>query len=188
MGDALEKWRGQGDGLARVKTGEGLDSRLLDLQRCQLVRRQGGRQEPPAPHVVNELLHAGVPVDLPRFCAVHNCPYCARYVYGADGHFHHGQEFKVTDDLYRSQYTHCGGIVGISANELAEEWCPWCGAHGFGAVFCGSCGREVCYGKTTTGYFRCACGNEAKITPTLRKVQGVIPRLPGRGGFATTGE
>src|ERR1700679_3592275 len=47
---------------------------------------------------------AGGVVDLPRVCAVHDKPYVARYVMGADGRFRHGQTIKVTRALWRVQY------------------------------------------------------------------------------------
>jgi hypothetical protein len=123
--------------------------------------------------------------DLPRICAVHDKPYAARYIAGPDGRFRYSQTFKVTEDLYLSQYADSINQTRMSGEDLAEESCPWCGGHGFGAVRCGSCGNEICYGKTTGRYFRCrdSCGGQGQMVPQSRKLLGAKPKSSLRGGF-----
>jgi len=139
--------------------------------------------QPPAP-----LRRGGEIVDLPRICAVHDKPYAARYVSGADGRFHYAQTIKVTEALYLEQYAdNRGQVWTLQDRELGEEFCPWCGGHGRGSVCCGTCGKEICYGKSVGRYFRCrdSCGGEGTMVPQGRTHTGVKPGPLTKNGFST---
>ena len=118
-------------------------------------------------------------VDLQRVCAVHDRPYAARYVLGRDGRYRHAQTIRVTEALFDRQYAEGeAGRLWLDDDFLAEETCPWCGASGFGAVFCrGGCEAHVCYGKTVRKYFRCrrSCGHEGRLQPARIPQLGMTP-------------
>lgn len=129
----------------------------------------------------------GEVVDLPRICALHDKPYAARYIAGDDGRFRYAQTIKVTDALYLEQYAdRVGEVRLLQGSELAEEFCPWCGGHGRGSVCCGTCGKEICYGKSVGRYFRCrdSCGGQGTMVPQARMHAGVTPGTPPRGGYS----
>ena len=121
--------------------------------------------------------YPGLPVDLPRKCAVHGKPYAARYVFGDDGRFSLGSMIDVTGALYMRQYAGNQNMVIVPDADLEDETCPLCGASGFGAVLCGACKAEVCYGRTAAGYFRChpSCTGHGVIRPVARVARGVVP-------------
>ncbi len=132
------------------------------------------------------LPRGGEVVDLARICAVHDKPYAARYVAGTDGRFHYAQTIRVTEALYLEQYADSVEVRLLQGSELAEEFCPWCGGHGRGSVRCGSCLKEICYGKSVGRYFRCrdSCGGHGTMVPEARTHQGVTPGAPHRGGYS----
>jgi hypothetical protein len=166
---------------AALVPGSKMDTALAKLRQTEQVERRA-RQTPPALSP-----RAGEVVDLPRMCAVHDKPYTARYVAGGDGCFHYAQTIRVTEALFLEQYADSVGQTRLlQGNELAEEFCPWCGAHGCGSVRCGSCGKEVCYGKTVGRYFRCrdSCGGQGTMVPEARTHQGVTPGSPHKGGYS----
>jgi hypothetical protein len=117
----------------------------------------------------------GEVVDLPRICAVHDKPYAARYITGADGRFHYSQTIRVTEGLYLDQYA--DSETRLYNVDTADECCPWCGGHGFGSVHCGTCDREICYGKTNGRYFRCrdSCGGQGTMNIHDRPQAGITP-------------
>lgn len=119
-------------------------------------------------------------IDLPRICAVHDMPYIARYVRGADDWLHHAQTIQVTRHLYRTQYEAAEGVI-VDAADLDEEACAWCGARGFGSLSCGKCKAEICYGRVTIeGFVRCrdSCGLARWMgKAVVRPHEGVRPRL-----------
>lgn len=125
-------------------------------------------------------------VDVPRRCAVHEDRiYAARYVRGADGRFHHAQTIKVTEALFLAQYADTTRGAVVPGRDMADEICPWCGASGFGSVYCGICRFEICYGRTTGRYFRCrpSCPNKGNMTMDNRSHEGVTPKETRGGGY-----
>jgi len=181
MGKALVKWQPR-----EIEAGNRMDTALAKLrQGGELETRRGQSALSPAPSGAS-----GEVVDLPRVCAVHDKPYAARYVTGADGRFRYAQTIKVTEALYLEQYADSRNETRlVNSADLAEECCPWCGGHGFGSVRCGTCAREICYGKTTGRYFRCrdSCGGQGTMVTEFRTNEGVRPGSP-RGGFAVPGK
>jgi len=132
----------------------------------------------------------GEVVDLPRICAVHDRPYAARYVAGTDGRFRHAQTIGVTEALYLGQYADgLNPTRFLNSGDLGDETCPWCGASGFGSVRCGTCNREICFGKTVGRYFRCrdSCGGQGTMVSEFRAHEGVTPGST-RGGYAVPGK
>jgi hypothetical protein len=176
MSKALVKWRP-----AELLPGSKMDAALAQLRHgTELEQPRGRVQAPPA-----LAPKGGDIVDLPRVCAVHDKPYAARYIAGADGRFHYSQTIRITESLYLEQYVDCSCQQHVQGNELAEEFCPWCGGHGYVAVLCSRCRAEICYGKTVGRYFRCreSCGNEGTMRSEPRMHTGVTPGLPSRGGY-----
>ena len=157
------------DALARLRrTGEHLKKHEQD----RLTRL--------APHVPSEI------VDLPRMCAVHDRPYAARYVRASNGRYRYAQSVKVTEAVFLSQYADSlNDVCNVPSNDIGEETCAWCAASGSGSVLCGSCKKEVCYGKTTGRFFRCrvSCGGEGNMVSGHRRYNGVSPRLLEGSGF-----
>lgn len=172
MSNALVKWRGPAG-----EAGNRMDTALAKLRQAggrseaiETGRGQGAVSYAP-------LRAGGQVVDLPRICAVHNKPSAARYISGEDGRFHYSQSIRVTEALYLEQYADSLNHTSLHSSELAEEFCPWCGGHGFGSVRCGRCGKEICYGKTTGRYFRCRdfCGGQGTMVTQSRMNEGITP-------------
>jgi hypothetical protein len=143
-------------------------------RRMELLRHANSRQSNPSVRVATESLLAqpiatSLPIDLIRICAVTGKPYAARYFQN---------EFvgtlRITTALYRSNYEDNGNGGIVDASAIAEETCMWCGLSGHGAVWCGSCRRESCYGLTRHKRFKCWCGFEADIVSVPRKHGGLI--------------
>jgi hypothetical protein len=153
---------------------------LRALLRPQGETRGAGTEEH-CPAAVARL-HPGLVVDLPRICALHGCPreqqglYAARYVFDR-GRFRLGSMIAVTEALYMRQYAGNENRVAVPGNELGQETCPLCGASGYGSVRCGSCGLEVCYGRTSGRYFRCwpGCKGEGVMQARAVVQHGVTP-------------
>jgi hypothetical protein len=126
-------------------------------------------------------------VDLPRICAVHDRPYAARYIQGTDRVFRRGPMIEVTEELYVRQYAR-GQRLDLPAEDIrfVEETCPWCGASGIGAVLCGGCWMEICYGKMAGRFFRCrpSCGWYGNMIWTVRRASGVMPGATNGGGWS----
>ena len=120
---------------------------------------------------------AGEIADLPRMCGVHWMPYAARYVRDGNGRFRHAQTIRVTEALYAGQYAESGCRCRVTSEDIGDETCPWCGASGFGAVLCGNCHTDVCYGRATGSFFRCLCGHQGHMFSEFRANEGVSPRL-----------
>ncbi len=179
MSTELVKWK-------PANAGRKIDEALARIRRSEIVIR---RAEPSAVSVRKaEPFGEGKPgevVDLPRVCAIHDKPWAARYIRGRNGHFHHAQTLRVTEALYLSQYGESDRWE-IPVSDVGDETCPWCGASGFGAVRCGGCKHDVCYGRTVSGYFRCraSCGGEGKIVRSHYRLLGQSP-FSGSGGFST---
>lgn len=170
---ALEKW-GHTGGLQKLRRFEKVET--SPLSRGQARGREAVYYAPSEA--------GGQVVDLPRICAVHDKLYAARYIRGADGRFRHAQSIKVTDALYLGQYADNPHRTLVPAGDLADETCPWCGASGFSSVRCGSCGKEICYGKTTGRFFRCraSCPGQGNMVSKDRGHEGVTPSSR-RGGY-----
>lgn len=181
MSHEIVKWRPS-------NTGRKIDEAIAEIRRCEIRKAEPAeiRQRQP------EKFGNGTPgevLDLPRVCAIHDKPWSARYIRGRNGHFHYAQTVRVTEALYLSQYAECGNArQDLPVNDLGDETCPWCGASGFGAVRCGGCKRDVCYGRTVSGYFRCrpSCGHEGKIVRSNYRVAGISP-FSGAGSFSVGG-
>jgi hypothetical protein len=157
-----------------------MEVKLAELRRCRLAQRQGATQQP----AVSAEGKPGEVVDLLRICAVHDKPYMARYVRGAQGCFEYAQTIQVTELLYRGQYADRSNTASLGGSELAVEICAWCGASGRGSIRCGTCLAEICYGKVVRNYFLCrpSCDGKGEMKSTLRKHSGIRP------GFGPDGE
>jgi hypothetical protein len=120
-------------------------------------------------------------VDLPRVCAVHDKPYVARYVMGADGRFRHGQTIKVTRALWRGQYEGNENRCVVDSTDIDDESCAWCGAHGRGGVLCPNCNAEVCRGRMADRYFRCreSCKGKGTAVRAAWAREGLRPEIGG---------
>jgi hypothetical protein len=109
-------------------------------------------------------------IDLPRICAVHDRPYSSRYIHKVSGIYVYCQPIKVTRFLWEWQYQGNPEITKITEDQLGEEICAWCGAHGPGSVICYKCRKEVCYGRCEgktdgkIGRCRLSCGGWGTIT------------------------
>lgn len=177
MSKGVVKWRP-----GAPAPGSKMDAALAELQirQVQPAPRWPGTPPAPAPH-------AGEVRDAVRRCSIHNKLWGARYIAGADGRFYYSQSIKITEALYLEQYADAGGDVRqLDGDDLAEEFCPWCGGHGRGSVRCGRCGEEICYGKVVGRYFRCrtSCGGEGTMTPQARTHAGVTPGPAPKGGYS----
>lgn len=178
MSSGLVKWRP-----GALTPGSKMDAALAELQ--QNRRMQPTPRRPATPTALGP--HAGEVRDVVRICAIHDKPWAARYVAGADGRFLYSQSIKITQALYLEQYADSNGDVRLlHSHELAEEFCAWCGGHGHGSVRCGTCGQEVCHGKVVGRYFRCrdSCGGQGTMSPQARTHAGVTPGPPHRGGYS----
>jgi hypothetical protein len=132
-------------------------------------------------------LQPGDVVDLARVCAVHDKPYAARYVMGADGRYRRGPMIEVTEALFLRQYAANGVRRVVRPQQIlfAEETCIWCGACGVGSVLCGGCWHEVCYGRMAGRFFRCrsSCGWQGNMIWRARNAEGVTPGETRGGGY-----
>ena len=156
---------------------------LQEVRRPQKLKTRRGQMLAPRAPISGEV------VDLPRMCAVHDKPYVARYIMGADGRFHYAQSIKVTQDLWSEQYEGNENARSFPAEQLGDESCPWCGAHSvgwIGPVNCTKCGAKVCFGRTAKNYFRCrpSCNSAGKLVAFGGREQGVVPSC--RKGSAGT--
>lgn len=181
MSNELVKWKPN-------NAGRKIDQALEKIRRTEIVIQKDGSSEVAVREV--EPFSEGKPgevVDIPHRCALHDKPCAARYIRGRNGRFHYAQTVRVTEALYLSQYAeYSNERREIPVDDIGEETCPWCGASGFGAVRCGTCKNDICYGRTVAGYFRChaRCGGEGKIVRSNHRLLGL--RLSsGSGGFST---
>jgi hypothetical protein len=117
-------------------------------------------------------------VDLIRTCAKHEQLYGAGYIF-SNGVWQLGPMIRITDDLHRLQYGHAAiEVCVVDGKWIGAEQCPWCGASGNGPIFCKyGCGRQMCRGLSSPGYFRCPCGFEGPTEHGEVGHTGVIPRL-----------
>lgn len=188
MGTELTKWNGGKPvkASAAVENNRRVTETALALLRSAVPERRRGEDEDheigPYGRSHNVLTASPAPascevVDLPRVCAVHDMPYAARYVRSKHGSFRHAQTIKVTESLYLGQYADNRNTSVVPCEDLAEETCPWCGACGRGAVLCGVCRKEVCYGRTTGNFFRCreSCKGSGNMVPQARRNEGLVP-------------
>ena len=168
-----------------------LAGRKMDLALAKVEPRRIQTQQPePAPAVARaEAPVAGEPVDVPRWCSVHDGRvYMARYVRDDNGRFRYAQSIKATETLYLGQYAESlNGTLAVPGADLSEETCPWCGASGFGSIRCGKCGKESCYGRTTGRFFRCrkSCGGQGTMVPESRAHEGIQPSARREIGYST---
>jgi len=177
MSKGMVKWRP-----AELVPGNKMDTALAKLEQTKQMERWA-RRSPPALSP-----RAGEVRDVVRICAMRDEPWAARYVAGADGCFYYAQSIKITEALYLEHYADASSDVRLlHSHELGEEFCPWCGGHGRGSVRCGTCGKEICYGKSVGRYFRCrdSCGGQGTMVPQARTRTGVIPGPPNKNGFST---
>lgn len=183
MSKELVKWKPPANGAGRK-----VDEALARIRRSEIVIQKAEPSEIRRAEVFG-YGKPGEVLDLPRVCALHDKPYSARYIRGRNGHFHYAQTVRVTEALYLSQYAECGNTrQELPGDDLCDETCPWCGASGFGAVRCGRCKTDICYGRTVSGYFRCrsSCGHEGKIVRSNHRLTGLRP-FSGAGGFSVGG-
>jgi hypothetical protein len=176
MSKELVKWR-----LPESEAGRKIDAALARYRAGEIETRRGQSAASYAPSRAG-----GVVVDLPRICAVHDKPYAARYVTGADGRSHYSQSIQITESLWEGQYRGEQNIRFIPVEQLGDESCPWCGAHSVGwtgPVSCTKCGAKVCFGRTAKNYFRCrpSCNKEGSLRGGDTTDGGVTPSC--RGGY-----
>lgn len=187
MAGELVKWNG--GKLVRVSPPVADNRRVVEAA-LALLRPRGAQTRPPMGRAVAVAsVSAGDPVDLPRICAVHDKPYAARYVMGADGRFRRGPMIEVTEPLYLRQYAGNAIRRRVPTSDIADETCPWCGASGFGAVLCTGCNFEICYGRTAGRFFRCrtSCGHAGNMAQLPRTHEGVTPCEAHGGSYAVPG-
>ena len=186
MTNEMVKWNGG----SLVKLSPVEKSRQARAAALALLRPRELETRPPVvagpPPVA--LAKAGEIVDLPRICALHDRPYAARYIRDADGVFRRGPMIEVTEAIYLRQYAGSGvRRLAVPAGNIrfVEETCPWCGASGVGAVLCGGCRHEICYGKMAARFFRCrpSCGWHGNMIWTVRGAEGVMPEQT-HGGWS----
>jgi hypothetical protein len=129
----------------------------------------------PAPVPPARAIVAADMADLVRVCAVHGRPYAARYIRGADGRFRRGPMLQLTVSMMERQYGDAGSAL-VPGADIADETCPWCGAFGRGAVHCGKCGGEMCFGRTVRDVFTChpLCGHRGKIVFEQKPQEGLV--------------
>lgn len=147
-----------------------------------LVHLRGGATielRPQETRIIPPSRTAGEIVDLPRVCAVHDRPYVARYIRNSGKKFELAQTFRIEEWQCDQYVAGKHEMRGVPASDCQEESCPWCGAHGFGAVHCEACDGQVCHGRTNraTRYFRCrdSCGSSGTLTPDKRTMCGLAP-------------
>lgn len=135
--------------------------------------------EPRKPIEVQRQVTASDVIDLPRVCAVHvGKGFMSRYVRQANGRFAYAGGIKFTPSVQEQYRAYADNTMRLPNHDLDDETCPWCGAEGFGSIWCGNCSREVCYGKTAKGIFVCACGARGNLVTDNRAFQGIRPSLP----------
>jgi hypothetical protein len=153
-----------------------IENKLAELRRCQLARQQRETVQPSqgsSRSMLSGDASRGEVIELLRVCAVHDRPYLARYIKGADGRFHYAQSVKLSHQSYRDQYEDNPDGVEVHTSQLTGyESCAWCRADGeqLGqkiGVRCGGCGSVVCFGRTVSAgrYFYCrsSCGSEGQL-------------------------
>jgi hypothetical protein len=158
------------EALERLRRADGV---VLPKPKTELVVQQQN-PAPLLPRVNGEV------IDLPRLCAVHDRYYVARYIRDSKGQITFAQTIRMVDSL-RDQYEGPrNGIKTLLTSQLHDEYCPWCGAHGYGAVKCGKCHAEVCFGRSDTkGNFRCTdrCGGHGKMVEQDWIQKGLVPGI-----------
>jgi hypothetical protein len=164
------------EALERLRRADGL---VLPKPKTELVVQK----QNPAPVIARA---NGEVIDLPRICAVHDRYYVARYIRDSKGQITFAQTIRMVESL-RDQYEGSrNGIKTLSTGQLHDESCPWCGAHGYGAVKCGKCHAEVCFGRTDTkDNFRCTdrCGGGGKMVAEDRIQKGLAPAIRSNFSF-----
>jgi hypothetical protein len=185
MSGEIQKWRGN--------VPASLETRIAEWR-----QRRGigdGREKPPADdtfvsfqrQTVVEPVGRGVPIWLPRRCAVHGEGWVASYIQDSRGGLTFGETFKMTRSLW-DQHKNNAMPRLVHVPDLSRETCPWCGAthrHWNGPVNCACCGAKVCFGRTTADdYFHCYCGAHGQLKPVNSQEFGFTPSLykPGRAG------
>jgi hypothetical protein len=120
-------------------------------------------------------------VAMPRVCAVTDQPYMSYYVLGSGGHYRYSRPGQLTKAIYRAAYS--GAALKnyrMDREDIDEETCAWCGASGYGAVFCTQCSSFTCWGTVVDNRFwRCrrGCGSAGELVDDVVEHVGVIPRV-----------
>jgi hypothetical protein len=163
---------------------------LLNNNARALERARGLLRRPALPAAEVPALVLGEVIDVPRICAVHDKPFVARYIADGCGGFHYSQSIRLKESL-RDQYaTHEEHSVVISSDACEEEDCAWCGAKGDGAVHCGRCHANICYGRTDAkDYFRCrpSCGSQGPLQERRWAMRGAAPFIQPRAPRSSGG-
>lgn len=114
-------------------------------------------------------------LNLPRSCADKGQLYFARYLKS----WYRWELTQMIRPEAGAEIVVTRGFK-IDAASIGNERCPWCWAEGRGAIRCGRCNADVCYGKTSKpsfwhphGYFRCHCGGEGSIREVNESYEGV---------------
>lgn len=116
--------------------------------------------------------------DLIRHCAVHKGqPYAMRLVKSSAGVWQCAQAIRISDSLYWEQYTDAPAVSVPSYVIREDERCAVCGATGRSAIYCPSCKRFMCWGKTVNRWFRCACEFEGELEQRALVHRGVVPSV-----------
>jgi hypothetical protein len=174
MNRALVRWESGTWGLVPVREARSIMDRALGRS------RESNAIEANLPRASYSLQTRDELIDLPRICTVHDRPYIARYIRNESGRFRLAQTFRVTESICEQYAAIASDRRTMSGKDCQEESCPWCGAHGFGSIYCYTCRAEVCYGRTDARrYFRCrlSCGNQCQLTASDRTMEGLEPYL-----------
>jgi hypothetical protein len=165
------------------------------IEAAVALARQRGAGPAPAPA-------AGQVVDVERVCAVHDKPFIASYVRGADGPLRFTKSFKVKAEAGGNGSASGTSLQSIPPREFSHEGpgeiCAWCGAgpgflsgRRFSAVACSQCGGAVCVGRTEDRFFRCraSCGGAGWLGDEAVESKGSTrkeanPRPTGPSGSA----
>src|ERR1035438_4122371 len=103
MSKELVKWQ-----LPESEAGRKIDAALARRSDIGGLRKLGRSEERETRRGQGVVTYApswavSTVVDLPRICAVHDKPYAARYVAGADGRFHYSQTIRVRSEEHTSE-------------------------------------------------------------------------------------
>jgi hypothetical protein len=122
---------------------------------------------------------------LPRYCAIYDELWIARYERDRAGHYDFTSSAELPNHQQR-RYTQDNIVAVPSGFRAGAERCACCltwTLKGKGSVWCSpGCGARICWGRVTPNmYFRCrdSCGCEGPLVPCETDTMGLRPG--GRG-------
>ena len=159
MGNEIQKWTPR-------------EGRIAELRRYQETRLQVKTNSRLIP--ANNL--PGEVIDLLRICAVHDKPYVARYILGADGVYRFSQTIQITKRSHRDQYEgNAQSHLVDSRNFAGDEACALvpCASRGGWWFEVGSV-RFVPYGNLLRTHH---CGRLLLLSSQLRETRTAGPAV-----------